>query len=88
MRKFNMIAAVAAALLTTGAAVAKEKPEAPKGKKVCTIVEPAVGRLPAKRVCHVEPAPGAPAADIQHGGGAGNGNGHDPAPNSEAPGSR
>lgn len=54
MRIINMLAAVVAISLAGGVAVAKDKPAAVKGKKVCQIVEPAVGRLPAKRICTVQ----------------------------------
>lgn len=54
MRKFTALAAIAAISLAGGVAVAKDKPAAPKGKKVCVVVEPAVGRIPAKRVCTVK----------------------------------
>jgi hypothetical protein len=54
MRGLKLLAALAAASLVGGVAVAKDKPAAPKGKKVCVVVEPAVGRIPAKRVCTVK----------------------------------
>ncbi|HEX8512275.1 MAG TPA: hypothetical protein VF688_04140 [Allosphingosinicella sp.] len=54
MPKLNLLAAIAAISLAGGVAVAKDKPVAPKGKKVCVVVEPAVGRIPAKRVCTVK----------------------------------
>jgi hypothetical protein len=54
MRKLNLLAAIAAISMAGGVAVAKDKPVAPKGKKVCVVVEPAVGRIPAKRVCTVK----------------------------------
>ena len=54
MRIINVLAAVVAISLAGGVAVAKDKPAAAKGKKVCQIVEPAVGRIPPKRVCTVQ----------------------------------
>lgn len=54
MRIINMLAAVVAISLAGGVAVAKDKPAAAKAKKVCVVVEPAVGRIPAKRVCTVQ----------------------------------
>jgi hypothetical protein len=54
MRCFSNFAAVGAILLVAGGAAAANKPEQPKTKKVCQTIEPAVGRLPAKRVCVVK----------------------------------
>ena len=54
MRIINMLAAVVAISLAGGVAVAKDKPAGAKPKKVCVVTEPAVGRLPAKRVCTVQ----------------------------------
>ena len=54
MRIINMLAAVVAISLTGGVAVAKDKPASAKPKKVCVITEPAVGRIPPKRVCTVQ----------------------------------
>lgn len=62
MLKLNLLAAIAAISLTGGVAVAKDKPASPKQKKVCQIVEPAVGRLPAKRICTVKAEGGNVAA--------------------------
>lgn len=53
MRSFTLFAAIGAALLVTTAAAAGDKPDQPKAKKICTEVEPAVGRLPAKRICRI-----------------------------------
>jgi hypothetical protein len=52
MRNINMLAAVAAMLLS-GVAVAKEKPaETPKEKKICKVTEASTtSRIPGKRVC-------------------------------------
>ena len=54
MRIINVLAAVVAVSLAGGVAVAKDKPASAKPKKVCVVTEPAVGRLPAKRVCTVQ----------------------------------
>jgi hypothetical protein len=54
MHGLKLLAAIAAISLAGGGAVAKEKAAQPKGKKVCVVVEPAVGRIPAKRVCTVK----------------------------------
>ena len=54
MRIINVLAAVVAISLAGGVAVAKDKPASAKPKKVCHVVEPAVGRLPAKRICTVQ----------------------------------
>ena len=51
MRIINVLAAVVAVSLAGGVAVAKDKPASAKPKKVCVVTEPAVGRIPAKRVC-------------------------------------
>jgi hypothetical protein len=51
MRKFNILAAVAATMLVGGIAVAKDKPEAPKEKKICQVIESANGRIPERRIC-------------------------------------
>ena len=51
MRHFNILAAVAATMLVGGIASAEEQPKAPKEKKICKIVEPAVGRIPPRRIC-------------------------------------
>lgn len=54
MRHFNMLAAVAAMVLS-GVAVAKEKPadaQAPKEKKICKVTEASsTSRIPGKRIC-------------------------------------
>ncbi|HEX8450089.1 MAG TPA: hypothetical protein VF652_10915 [Allosphingosinicella sp.] len=54
MRIINVLAAVSVLSLAGGVAVAKEKSAAPKEKKICRIVEPAVGRIPARRICTVK----------------------------------
>ena len=72
MRIINVLTAVAAISLAGGVAVAKDKPATPKEKKVCQIVEPAVGRIPARRICTVKTespavAAKAKAADVEGG---------------------
>ena len=54
MRNFNMLAAVAAALLMSGGASAKEKTDQQKPKKVCR-TEQFSGRITPTRVCRVVP---------------------------------
>lgn len=54
MRNFNMLAAVAAALLMAGGASAKEKAGQTKPKKVCR-TEQLSGRITPTRVCRVVP---------------------------------
>jgi hypothetical protein len=62
MRLISILAA-AAVLSVPAAAAAGDKPGQPKTKKVCTVIEPAVGRLPAKRVCETRVvAPAQPQA--------------------------
>lgn len=51
MRIINVLAAVAAVSLAGGVAVAKEKADAPKEKKICQVVESANGRIPERRIC-------------------------------------
>ena len=65
MRNFNMLAAVSAALLASGATSAKEKPDQPKPKKICR-TEHMPGRITPKRICRVVPPSTAPAADDRH----------------------
>lgn len=60
MRNFNMLAAVVGALLASGAASAKEKPDQPKPKKVCR-TEHMPGRITPKRICRVVPPSDIPA---------------------------
>lgn len=52
MRNFNILAALAAALLMSGAASAKEKTGQHKPKKVCR-TEQFSGRITPTRVCRV-----------------------------------
>jgi hypothetical protein len=71
MRTFSSLAAFGAILLAAGGAAAADKGDPAKPKKVCHVVEAAVGRLPAKRVCEtIAPAPAAaqPQAGGEHGG--------------------
>jgi hypothetical protein len=51
MRVINVLAAVAATMLVGGLAAAKDKPADSGEKKVCRTEMPAIGRIPAKRVC-------------------------------------
>ena len=54
MRNFNMLAALAAALLMGGGVSAKEKSNEPKPRKICrTYQEP--GRITPRRICRVVP---------------------------------
>ena len=55
MREFNVMAAVAVALLAGGVAVAKDQPAQAKGKKICEIVEDSTSRIGAKRICRIVP---------------------------------
>jgi len=54
MRCFKILAAVAATVLAGGIASAEDQAKAPKEKKICKIVEAAVGRIPAKRICRTK----------------------------------
>jgi hypothetical protein len=54
MRHFNMLVAVAATLLVGGAAVAKDKTEAPKEKKICRMSEDTTSRIGAHRICRTK----------------------------------
>jgi hypothetical protein len=54
MRHFNIMAAVAATLLVGGIAVAKEKSEGPKEKKICVTSEDSASRLGIKRICRTK----------------------------------
>lgn len=54
MRHFNILAAVAATMLAGGFAAAKDKPAQSGEKKVCRTEMPAIGRIPAKRVCRTK----------------------------------
>ena len=51
MYKFNVMAAVGAAVLLTGAATAGEKPQDPN-KVVCTYEGDSTTRISRKRICH------------------------------------
>jgi hypothetical protein len=70
MRQFGVIAAVAAALLTGGAAAATEKPAGPKPKKVCR-TEQMPGRITPRRICRVVTPAAAPADPDKAGDGRG-----------------
>lgn len=52
MRNFNMLAAMAAAMLMGGGVSAKEKSAQPKPKKVCR-TEQMSGRITPQRICRV-----------------------------------
>ena len=52
MRNFNMLAAIAAAMLMAGGVSAKEKSDQPKPKKVCR-TEQMSGRITPQRVCRI-----------------------------------
>ncbi|HEX9965133.1 MAG TPA: hypothetical protein VGB04_09145 [Allosphingosinicella sp.] len=51
MRIISVLAVVAAAAMSGGVAVAKEKSAASAEKKICRTLMPAVGRIPEKREC-------------------------------------
>lgn len=69
MRKFNVMAAVAVALLAGGvAAAAEEQPAKPKVRKICRLVEDSTSRIGTRRVCRTivektQPVHGAPQQD-------------------------
>ncbi|HEU0099873.1 MAG TPA: hypothetical protein VFQ67_14005 [Allosphingosinicella sp.] len=54
MRIISIVAVVAATAMGSGVAIAKEKSDAPGEKKVCRVEMPAVGRIPAKKVCRTK----------------------------------
>jgi hypothetical protein len=56
MRNFNVLAAVAAALLMGGGVSAKEKSDQPKPKKICRIQQVS-GRVTPNRVCRIVTPP-------------------------------
>jgi hypothetical protein len=51
MRKFNILAAVAATLALGSIASAKDKPEAPKEKKICRYEMDSTSRIGGRRIC-------------------------------------
>jgi hypothetical protein len=52
MRNFNVMAAVAVAILTSGVALAaEEQPAQPKTKKICRVEEDSGTRIGSHRVC-------------------------------------
>lgn len=73
MRIINVLAAVAAISLAGGVAVAKEKPAAPKEKKICQVVESANGRIPERRICKTKAEWETAAAQTKRGGDSGAG---------------
>jgi|tagenome__1003787_1003787.scaffolds.fasta_scaffold17389861_2 hypothetical protein len=56
MRNLTNLAAIAAAMLLAGAAVAKDKAEGdqPKEKKICRIETVSNSHIPERRVCRTE----------------------------------
>lgn len=64
MRNFNVLAAIAAALLMGVGVSAKEKSDQPKGKKVCR-TQQISGRITPRRVCRIVTPSGAAAEDDQ-----------------------
>lgn len=62
MRNFNMLAALAAAMLMSGGVSAKEKSEPPKPKKVCR-TEHLSGRVTPQRICRIVPPSNVSAQD-------------------------
>lgn len=54
MRNFNIFAAVAATVLLGGMAGAKDKPEAPKEKKICRTEGDSTSRIAARRICRTK----------------------------------
>jgi hypothetical protein len=52
MRNFNVMAAIAVALLAGGAAVAaEEQPAQPKTRKICRVEENSESRIGTRRIC-------------------------------------
>lgn len=64
MRNFNTLAAVSAALLMAGGALAKDKPDQPKPKKICHM-EQVSGRVIGNRICRIVPPSEARERDDQ-----------------------
>lgn len=54
MYSTRIIAALGGAMLLAGAAVAKDKPEEPKEKKICKEEAQTNSRIPAKRICRTQ----------------------------------
>ncbi|HEX6374780.1 MAG TPA: hypothetical protein VFZ91_03565 [Allosphingosinicella sp.] len=65
MRHFNMLAAVAVALLASGVAVAQEKPVKPKEKKICWVEEDSTSRIGTRRICRTVTEKDQPRAEAQ-----------------------
>jgi hypothetical protein len=76
MRNFNMLAAVAAAMLMGGGVSAKEKSDQPKPKKVCR-TEQMSGRITPQRVCRIIPPSDTSAEDGRRKAGDARGAGND-----------
>ena len=51
MRHFTTLAAAAAALFTTAAAIAKDKPEAAGDKKICKFEDDSTSRIGRTKIC-------------------------------------
>jgi hypothetical protein len=64
MRNFNMLAAVAAALLMGGGVSATEKGHSPKPRKVCRTIEES-GRITPRRICRIVTPSDSAAEDDQ-----------------------
>jgi hypothetical protein len=64
MRNFNMLAALAAAMLVGGGVSAKEKPDQPKPRKICRTIEES-GRITPRRICRIVTPSQAAADDNQ-----------------------
>ena len=54
MRHFNMLAAIAATLLSGGAVAAKAQPDQPKPRRICRVVEEP-GRITPRKICRTLP---------------------------------
>lgn len=76
MRNFNMLAAVAAAMLMGGLVSAKEKADQPKPRKVCR-TEQMSGRITPQRICRIVRPAEASAEDDRRKPGDARGPGND-----------
>lgn len=54
MRQFNVLAAIAAAMLMSGAAGAKDKAEGEKEKKICRSETASNSRIATRRICRTK----------------------------------
>ena len=66
MRIFNVLAAIAAAMLMSGGVSAKEKSGQPKPRKVCR-TEHLSGRVTPRRICRIVPPSDISAKDDPRG---------------------